>query len=660
MEASMRTMRVLPSLTVLGPVLLMAALAEPCRAEQPAVIESRALRVTVNPDQGAVTVLDKRCRKTWVQPPLQGGRDRSPFRDLRPHKGSVSFRTKAGGAEVQVTLTAPPNGADLIVETVALDPAAPFGGCFTLDAFLPATSDASIAISDYSDGHLYPITLDTFPATWFAGGRLNMPWVGLCEGVVGPGYAAIIETSDDSFVELLPAVVDGKDCRMPRVGWQPSKGAFAYARRVRFRFVKSGGYVALAKAYRAYAKAAGLLVTLRAKAARNPNVRRLYGAADVWGDASLEFARAAKSAGVERMLIHGRSKPEEMREVNALGYLTSEYDNYTDILPVEPGKEPDHQHDHLPGAAVLKADGKRMEAWLTYDKKTQYMKRCPSLWVPRAREAVTRVLKELPFLGRFIDVTTAEALYECYDPEHPLDRGAKRRCGEDLLKTIRDLGLVVGGEHGIWWAVPHLDYIEGMMSSYQFAWPAGHLKRPKSKDEKFAGPYGTTTWDRYDRFGIGHELRVPLWQLVFHDCVVSTWYWGDSNDFLLQAAPEYTGKKEAFNILYGTMPMLWASREGSWVTDRDLFVRTVQAITPVTANVAEAEMIDHRFLTPDRAVQQTTFSNGTTCIVNFGATPHTVKVRGKLYNLGRYGYAVSGRQIQRIRHMVDNREVTVP
>ena len=123
-----------------------------------------------------------------------------------------------------------------------------------------------------------------------------------------------------------------------------------------------------------------------------------------------------------------------MKAIDELGYLTSEYDNYTDILPVEPGKEIDAHHDRLPGAAVLKADGQRMTAWLTWDKKTQYMKRCPALWVPAAKVVVPKALKTHPFLGRFIDVTTAEGLYECYDPEHPLTRAQKRECGVALLE----------------------------------------------------------------------------------------------------------------------------------------------------------------------------------------------------------------------------------
>ncbi len=645
------------------PVVVAAVLSLSCgvstgaSARQLAALQNARIKVTVTPDTGSIQVLDRRSGLTWSQPAPSGRQDRNPFRNVTAAPDRIAFTTSSGGTELRIVLTVPPSGSDLCIRTDAVSPDARFGGAFALDSFLAHSSDAYVAIADYCNGHVYPTSADALPQKWFATERLDMPWVGVTDGLRGPGYLIIVETSDDGCVELQRLGANPKAGWLPRLGWLPSKGTFAYTRRYRLRFVDTGGYVALAKAYRSYARNTGLLVTLRQKARRNPNVRRLYGAVDVWGDASEAFARAAKAAGVERMLIHGKTDAEQMRSSNALGYLTSDYDNYTDILEVPPGGAPDNSHDHLPGSAVLTAEGKRMEAWLTYDKKTQYMKRCPSLWVARASKVISDVLERFPFLGRFIDVTTAEGLYECYDPAHPLDKRSKRRCGEQLLAAVRGKGLVVGGEHGIWWAVPYLDYIEGMMSSYQFAWPAGHLMRPKSKDEKFAGPYGTTTWEQYDKWGLGHRYRAPLWELVFHDCVVSTWYWGDSNDFLIRAAPEYTAKKEAFNVLYGTMPMLWAGPEGSWQSDRNTFVRAVHATCGVGAAVADSEMTDHRFLTDDGDLQRTTFANGTVCIVNFGATVRRVRLGGKEHLLPQNGFAVEGPDISQYRRLVDGRTV---
>jgi hypothetical protein len=625
------------------------------------IVENEKLRVMVDPAPGRIAVLDRTSSHEWRQPDAQesaAARAGARFRHVRRVPGGIAFEADFGSTKgkpnaVTVSLRVPDSAADLSIVADVTDMTAEHGDFPFLEPFLPETPKSVLAVADYCDGHLYPLDMDPFPRTWFGGDRLDMPWVGVCDLEKGYGYALILETSDNAWVQCRPCSIGTRRVYAPQVGWLSSKGTFGYPRRLLYRFAPAGGYVALAKAYRAYAKAHGLLVPFSEKLKRNPNIRRLFGAPDVWGDASLKFAREAKAAGVEKMLIHGRTTAQEMKEINALGYLTSEYDNYTDILPVEPGKKPDSSHDLLPDHAVLNADGKRMAAWLTYDKKTQYMKRCPSFWVPTARLVIPKVLQTWPFIGRFIDVTTAEGLYECYDPNHPLTKPQKRECGEKLLAYVRSNRLVVGGEHGIWWGVPHQDYIEGMMSGNRFGWPAGHLIHPKSREEKFAGPYGTDTWENYDRWSMGHEWRAPLWELVFHDCVVSTWYWGDSNDYLLDADPGNQAKKDAFNVLYGTMPMLWANAEGSWRKDRAAFLRTYRNICRLHKVVAEAEMLSHEFLTPDHAVQRTRFSDGTTCVVNFGAKPQRVMLAGKSYLLPQNGWAVKGPKIEQSRAIIN-------
>ncbi|MFR6034756.1 MAG: hypothetical protein ACLUKN_17220 [Bacilli bacterium] len=43
----------------------------------------------------------------------------------------------------------------------------------------------------------------------------------------------------------------------------------------------------------------------------------------------------------------------------------------------------------------------------------------------------------------------------------------------------------------------------------------------------------------------------PLWELVYHDCVINYWYWGDSNC----CSPELMYKFDNFNALYGYPPI---------------------------------------------------------------------------------------------------------
>jgi hypothetical protein len=59
-----------------------------------------------------------------------------------------------------------------------------------------------------------------------------------------------------------------------------------------------------------------------------------------------------------------------------------------------------------------------------------------------------------------------------------------------------------------------------------------------------------------------------------------------------------------------------------WEQYKDRFARSYKNISNVTRAVGYAEMTDHRFLTPDRDVQQTKFANGVTVTVNFGEKPY--------------------------------------
>ncbi len=626
-------------------------------------IENAHIRVTLAPEQGRFSVLDKRCGYLWSQAPDV----RFAIRNVTKVSDGVTFETDLplrGGANstLRVTMTVPRSTPELHISAEAVGQDEPFEGMLFLAPLMLDTPDGVMVIADYSNGRLLPLHLKPFPVEWRTLDRLDMPWVGVCDLRKGFGYALIVETADDGVLNSRHHKVGERELVAPQVGWWGQKGRFAYTRRMFYRFEPSGGYVALAKAYRDYARRQGLLVTLVEKLKRNPNLRRLFGAVDVWGIWGVDYAQfvqEARFAGITRMILHGRASREQMQGAVGAGFITSEYDNYTDILAVESEDKIDSNHDLLPQSAVLKADGERMTAWRTMEG-LQYMKRCPALWVRTATKVIPKALEEHPFVGRFIDVTTAEGLYECYDPAHPLTRTQKREAGVQLLSYVRSLGLVVGGEHGIWWGVPYLDYIEGMMSVYTFSWPAGHLIHPESKEQSFTDPWGNKLppYPEYEKWGIGHEYRVPLWELVFHDCVVSTWYWGDASDWLLRADPENMARKDLFNILYGTIPLLWIEPEGSWHKDRRAFLRTCYLTSKLHEAVATHEMLSHEFVTPDRAVQRTRFADGTEVVVNFGQEPYSLSVRGRKVVLPEHGFWVQAPKVQQSRLLIDGRVVT--
>jgi hypothetical protein len=136
-------------------------------------------------------------------------------------------------------------------------------------------------------------------------------------------------------------------------------------------------------------------------------------------------------------------------------------------------------------------------------------------------------------------------------------------------------------------------------------------------------------WDvvpeRVAKFQLGHEYRLPLWELVYHDCVVAQWYWGDYSNKL----PALWDKRDLLNALYGTPPMFMFKRAW-WRRHRERFARSYRTATPVARATGYSEMTDHRFLTPDRGVQETRFANGVRVVVNFGPRPHRLPGGGEV------------------------------
>jgi hypothetical protein len=69
-------------------------------------------------------------------------------------------------------------------------------------------------------------------------------------------------------------------------------------------------------------------------------------------------------------------------------------------------------------------------------------------------------------------------------------------------------------------------------------------------------------------------------------------------------------------------------------------------------------MLSHEFVTADRAVQRTRFSDGTEVIVNFGPQPYAAELAGKKYLLPENGFAVKGPRIEQSLALIDGRPIT--
>ena len=591
------------------------------------VIENRCVRVNLDPAEGLINVLDKRIGFVWKQVFIKEADRMRKVSVTSSNRNSIEIEFELitpktpEGVSLSMEIRLPTEEADLLIklkgkkdidldEKVILLP-------------YPFMLEYGFLVIPHCEGLLYPVDDLSLAGRYgsyfqvYSTAGLSMPWFGATDPSFGKGYIAIFETPNDAAVKI---VKTQKNHITVQPVWIPSKGRFGYPRRILYHFFHEGGYVAQAKYYRKYAISKGLFKTLREKEAENPNVSKLIGAPDVWlrGDLDkVKFCKEMKAAGVDKMLISNTHSPEEIRAINALGFLTSRYDNYRDVLPphikmgitgfedVAESMLEDTFSADFPKDVIKRRDGSLEPGWPARTDKgvIQMYVLCPVKALDYAQHRIGRDMKKNR-TARFIDTITAAPLNECWDTEHPLTRTLDREYRYNLLEYVKSRGLIVGAECGYDWAVPVVHYFEGMMSLGRYRLPdAGH------EISKYIAPSS-----KYLKYQVGEYYRVPLFQLVYHDAVVTTWYWGDSSNRL----PELWAKKDLFNILYGTVP-LWVLDKEIYRDNKDRLVRSFQKVCRWAERVGYDEMIDHEFLTDDHSVQRARFSSNVEVIVNFGS-----------------------------------------
>ena len=652
---------------LVGGLLVFALSAHAKEPTSPIVLENEILRLSfeTGPQTGAgarFDVFDKRTKRTWRQ--LDAGVKASDFnvsRDSAAFDLSLPGHTNGYRAAIRVE----PNQPEFTVEIRGPADAKVRAPILYPSAFASAPGDRIIV--PIGEGISYPAeTLDAPLGNrpYYSGHGITMAFFAAMEDKVlpsgaatgGAAYLAICETPDNSGIDLLRAET-GKGLLTVRPLWGADRGQFGYARRIRFVFFDGGGHVAICKRYRRYAQERGLVVPFAEKIRQNParrdNLEKLFGAANVWVlsgefrgkhqnlydeatgnyrpspettrfmDAQIAIYRDMRTNGMDRLVIGAGADTEHVRQINAIaGALSSRYDIYQDVM--DPAQydnltaiKNEWSKDAFPQDLTLNRNGKPACGWQVPLKKpvirdgkevawTSCNQLCDRQALPYARKRIAEELSAKPYSCRFIDVTACAYWSECWSPAHPTTRSENRDFKAQLLALPgKEFHLVLGSETGHEAFVPSCDYFEGMLSLIVCRVPD-------------AGRNMAKIWDAVPaevaKYQTGEAYRLPLFDLVYHGCVVSYWYWGDYNNKL----PALWDKRDLFNALYGEPPM-YVVTPGNWPQFRARVFASYRVAEPVSRLTAQSEMTGHLILTADRAVQQTAFDNGMRVTVNFGA-----------------------------------------
>lgn len=385
------------------------------------------------------------------------------------------------------------------------------------------------------------------------------------------------------------------------------------------------------------------LVTLREKIRKTPEIEKLIGGGIFWvwnnnydevmysdknenispevGKDLLSVADELYKNNVENALFglffNNDSPLSEVLYKN-YGYLSTQYDNYNDVLnpellciiPDNRVKNCDYTSrrlkDYPDGVQVLK-DGSLAPAWKLkgFDGKMHSQNTlCPLIASKRMKEEIPEILKAFPFYkGRFIDVYGG-SLSCCYSREHPITREQCLDVKNDAFKSVGDMGLIAGTEDGFEDIINNLVYTEGLHSPVHF--------RNLDSGRNHAHIYNEKQTEHIAKNMLNPECRVPLWHLVYHEYMLAFPYWGDSTEM----SPKFIKKKILFACLYGCPP-LYSFFIKDFGQLKDSIIYSYKKITDIHKKVALLPMTDFKILTDDYQIQKSVFGEKYEIVVNF-------------------------------------------
>ena len=508
-------------------------------------------------------------------------------------------------------------------------------------ALLPEKGD--LALIPAGEGFAFPVDDPSIPVLPERASLCSQTWhMALLASLRGDAWIALApEEGADASVrhERADGLLRSQLC------WESQRGEWGYERVLRFLSGGTGGLNALCSAYRAYRESLGQIVTLKEKRKKLPHLDSLIGAANcwIWPDGYenfmygtddhaelkpaakdiLRIAEELKEGGCGKALMGiffsgDRSAAREI--VERTGFLVTHYDNMEDELSgtvaplISPARirECDYtarRMKYWPRDTMRDRDGSFTGAWALRgrDGKMHPQNRtCPSFVEEYTGGEVPPIAREYGFNAWFFDVMGCGS-QECWSPDHPLTRRECIRRRNNAFRILADNGLISGTEEGAESYVSSYCYCEGKMS------PAHYRINYRESGRRKAYLYPPEEHEQvFDRFMLNPQYRIPLWELVYHDCAVSYWYWGDSSN----CCPELLPRRDLFNLLYG-QPPLYSFHVSDWETLKSRLLESAGRAARTATLTGYEKMVSFEHLSGDRLVQRTGFSNGVSVTVNF-------------------------------------------
>jgi hypothetical protein len=386
-----------------------------------------------------------------------------------------------------------------------------------------------------------------------------------------------------------------------------------------------------ALAFRDWLIKTGRHVSFSEKMKQNPEVLKLFGAmhAYLWGDGSTPAAvKQLHELGIERAALFYDQDPraprfartlEAIKAATSFGYLIGPYDTFANIQDPTTSDSFTSIYDAalFQTGGVLRQDGKRQGGFQGrgYELSSEALKRAAR---PFIDERVGAQL-QTGINAYFLDVDAFGDLYDDYDPQHPMTIAQDRANRIERMRFISQTkNLVLGSESAVGWSTPVLHFSHGTYTLQTSAFWGLHSQRdvwgrlrPWNRPDAFfktmdaPADFATSVYDpRY---------RLPLFETVFHDSVVTTDFWGAP----LMKFNNLVQTRSLLLLLYN-VPSMWSLDQRAIKEYGPRIKAMNDFFAPLHREIGTQPLTRFEWLTPDHLVQRTQFSNKIVLTANFG------------------------------------------
>jgi len=355
----------------------------------------------------------------------------------------------------------------------------------------------------------------------------------------------------------------------------------------------------------------------------------LVGHPDNWGDGvSTKMLEGLKDAGLDRLrlCVSGwegiEKRPQIAKLADEMGYLFGTYDSFHSTHdPALRGTDQSwstaqFDKELFETGAIVRKDGTRVAGF----KKVGYQL-SPIAARPYVEQRVRQNMANVPYSYYFVDCDAYGELYDDYSALHPAGQADDARARVDRLRWISETFKVpVGSEGGSTYAASVIHVAEGIFGP-AFGWGDSDMG---NKDSRYYlggwyPPDGPRIFvqqvpvkESFEFFFYDPRFRLPLYEIVFHDSVITTHHWQNASLKFANVADTVA----LTELLYMAAPMYHLNLD-EFEKHGPTMKRHYEFFSPLHREFGFAPMTDFAWLSSDRLLQRTVFDGKVEIFVNF-------------------------------------------